>query len=81
MTIIVRPMRELALHDIEKLTTRYKAAFDEYQVIVDKNAELSLLGEKPSQQALLDEERAFEKLDFARHELLEAAARACPTIH
>jgi hypothetical protein len=80
---IFRPMSEFPSMEarVERLTLRYKAAFDEYQGIVDKNAEACFTGGKPSEQSLLEEERAFEELDSARHALLEAAAHACPTIH
>jgi hypothetical protein len=66
---------------VEQLTLRYRAAFDEYKNIVDKNAELCLMGDKPSEQALLDEERAYDELDSARHALLGAAGLADPTLH
>jgi hypothetical protein len=66
---------------LELLTLRYKAAFAEYQDILDKNAERNLTGVRPSQRAVLEEERAFEELDVARHALLDAAALADPTVH
>jgi hypothetical protein len=66
---------------VELLTMRYKAAFAEYQGILDKNAELNLAGDRPSKRALLEEERAFDELDVARHALLDAAALAYPTVH
>jgi hypothetical protein len=66
---------------VEALTARYRAAFARYQGLVRDNAALSLSGGRPSLQALLDEEEAFVDLDGARHALLEAAARAHPSIH
>ena len=66
---------------VERLTLRYRAAFDQYQSIVDKNAELFLMGDKPSEQAQLAEERAYDELDSARHALLGAAGLMHPTLH
>ena len=66
---------------IERLTLRYRAAYDTYQGISDTNRELAMTGGTPTLRALVDEERAFEQLDAARHALLAAAARAYPTIH
>ena len=66
---------------VELAMLRYNAAFAEYQGVVDKNAEVSMSGGKPSQRARFEEERAFEELDCARHALFTAAAVAFPTIH
>jgi hypothetical protein len=83
MRAVFRPLREFPSmsNNLEVLTLRYTTAFEEYKGIVDKNAELSLTGGKPSEQALLQEERAFEELDSARQALLDAAAQAYPTLH
>ena len=64
-----------------QVTLRYRTAFAEYQHVVDRNTELMLSGGKPSKLAHLEEERAFEELDVARHALLVAAELAYPTIH
>jgi len=40
-----------------------------------------LNGDRPSMRARLEEERAFDELDCARHALFTAAAVAFPTIH
>lgn len=66
---------------VAALTARYRAAFAKYQVIVRDNTALSLSGGRPSVKALLAEEEAFEDLDGARHALLDAAARAHPSVH
>jgi hypothetical protein len=66
---------------VELATLRYKAAYAEYQGVVDKNAEVSMSGDKPSESALLEEERAFDELDSAREALFNAAAVAFPTVH
>ncbi len=82
MKAVFPPMAEFSsIENVEVLTLRYKTAFDEYQDIVDKNAELSLMGDKLSQQAQQAEERAFDELDSARYALLDAASLAYPTIH
>jgi hypothetical protein len=62
-------------------TLRYNEAYTLYRVLVDKNAELAMTGGKPSKQARREEERAFEELDCALDALLNAAAKAYPTIH
>jgi hypothetical protein len=83
MKAVFRPLTEFPSmnNNVAALTLRYRAAFKEYQSIVDKNAERSLTGGKPSDQALLEEEQAFEELDRARQALLDAAAEAYPTVH
>jgi hypothetical protein len=77
-----RPHAEQVPDDpFEALTWRYRAAYDEYQGVVEKINELTLNGDKPSELAHLEEERAFEELDVARHALMAAAEQAYPTIH
>lgn len=66
---------------IEHLKARYEAALDKYQGIVQRNSSIGMHGGRASVQSLVDEERAFEALDCARHALLVAAERAYPTIH
>jgi methylaspartate ammonia-lyase len=75
-----------AFHDpesdaVDLLSARYAAAYDVYQQLVDEHADLYLSGSKPSDAAVQEEERAFDVLDGARQALLDAAARAYPTIH
>lgn len=60
---------------------RYRAAVLQWQDLTNKNAFLSLSGEKLSDEKRLDEERAFDEVDSARQALFEAAALAHPTIH
>jgi hypothetical protein len=64
-----------------RLTSRYEAAFAEYQDLVIKNTELNMTGCRLSRQARRKEELAFDELDSARHALLSAAALVYPTIH
>jgi hypothetical protein len=66
---------------LELLTLRYQAAFVEYRWLVDRNAGLNMSGDRPSEHALYEEERAFEELDVARQALLDAAALEHPTVH
>ena len=66
---------------VERLTSRYQAAFADYQDVVVKNTELNLTSGKLSQQAQREEELALEELDSARYALLDAAAQANPTLH
>ena len=66
---------------VERLTSRYQAAFADYQDVVIKNAELNLTSGKLSQRAQQEEERALDELDSARYALLDAAAQANPTVH
>ena len=66
---------------VERLTSRYQAAFADYQDVVVKNAELNLTSGKLSPQAQLEEELALDELDSARYALLNAAAHANPTVH
>ena len=66
---------------VERAMVRYWAAQEEYRGVVVRNMELTLNGGRPSQLARLDEERAFEALDCARHALFTAASIAFPTIH
>lgn len=66
---------------VERLTSRYQAAFADYQYVVIKNADVSLTSGKLSPQAQLQEELALDELDRARYALLNAAAQANPTVH
>jgi hypothetical protein len=66
---------------VERAMIRYWAAQAQYRDVVVRNMELTLNGGERSDLARLDEERAFEALDYARHALFTAAAIAFPTIH
>lgn len=82
MKLFVRAAAHGTVEDaVELLTARYKAAFVEYQSIVDRNAQAYLNGSGASVVSLVEEERAFEALDCARHALLVAAEHAYPTVH
>ena len=66
---------------VEMAMSRYQAAAAEYEGVADKNAWVSMRGDKPSPRARLEEERAFDELDSARHALFTAASVAFPTVH
>lgn len=66
---------------LDLLTLRYQEAFAQYRCLADRNSRLNLSGDRPSERARHEEERAFERLDVARNALLDAAARAHPTVH
>ena len=51
-----------------------------YMILVKANKD-SEAGVKPSEETMLKEEVAFEKLESARQALLEATALAHPTVH
>ena len=83
MKIVFQPMTRYPSIDdnVALLTVRYRNAFESYKGIADQNTQLNLTGGKPSKQALVEEELAFEELDRARQALLDAAAEAYPTVH
>ena len=51
---------------VERLTSRYQAAFADYHHVVVKNAELNRISGRLSPQAQLEEELALDELDSAR---------------
>lgn len=80
--LVIRAESEHSAHDgVERLTRCYQVAYAVYQFVTDRNTELMMNGGKPSELAHLEEERAFEELDAARHRLMMAAEQAYPTIH
>lgn len=54
------------------LRLKYKAAFDAYHAIVERNAELRKKGTSPSEQERIDEDRSSADLVAARAALLNA---------
>ena len=83
MKLSVRAAAQYGVVDdaVDLLTARYEAAFLQYRNIVARNAEAYVNGSGASVRSLVEEERAFEALDCARHALLVAAEQAYPTIH
>jgi hypothetical protein len=60
---------------IEMLRAKYRSLWDTHQVIADHNARLAKSGNQPSNEQLINEQRAAEAVAFARDELLAATAR------
>jgi hypothetical protein len=62
-------------HRFKDLRAIYQAQWDAYQIIAHKNAELLRTGQKPSEAALVEEQRAAADVTVARDALLAAIAR------
>jgi hypothetical protein len=61
---------------LEMLRAKYRSLWDTHQVIADHNARLAKSGKQPSNEQLINEQRAAEAVAFARDELLAATARS-----
>jgi hypothetical protein len=57
---------------LEMLRAKYRSLWDTHQVIADHNARLAKSGKQPSNEQLINEQRAAEAVAFARDELLAA---------
>lgn len=60
---------------LEMLRAKYRSLWDTHQVIADHNARLAKSGSHPSNEQLINEQRAAEAVALARDELLAAMAR------
>jgi hypothetical protein len=60
---------------LDMLRAKYRSLWDTHQVIADHNARLAKSGKHPSNEQLINEQRAAEAVAFARDELLAAMAR------
>ena len=60
---------------LEMLRAKYRSLWDSHQVIADHNARLAKSGNQPSNEQLINEQRAAEAVAFARDELLAAMSR------
>jgi hypothetical protein len=60
---------------IEGLRRTYRKEWDAAQVIAHRNAELLRTGRQPSNEQLINEQRAVEAVARARGELVNAMAR------
>jgi hypothetical protein len=58
------------------LRAKYRSLWDTHQVIADHNARLAKSGKQPSNEQLINEQRAAEAVAFARDELLAATPRS-----
>jgi hypothetical protein len=56
------------------LRTKYRNLWDALQIIADHNARLVKAGKQPSNEQLINEQRATEALALVRNELLAALA-------
>lgn len=60
--------------NLETLRAKYRSLWDAHQVIADTNARLTQVGKHPSNEQLINEQRAAEAVQLARKELLAAIA-------
>jgi hypothetical protein len=61
---------------LEGLRRNYRNEWDAYQLIAHRNAELLRTGRQPSNEQLINEQRAASAVALARDELLNAIARS-----
>jgi hypothetical protein len=59
----------------EKLRAEYCRRWDAHQIIADQNARLAQAGTQPSNEKLINEQRAAEAVKLARDELIAARNR------
>jgi hypothetical protein len=57
------------------LRAKYRSLWDAHQLIADNNARQAQAGKQPSNEQLINEQRAAEAVTLARDELLAAIAR------
>lgn len=60
---------------LKKLRAEYRRCWDTHQIIADQNARLVQASKEPTNEQLINEQRAAEAVRFARDELLEALSR------
>jgi len=61
---------------LDRLRAEYRVRWDRYQVLNHQNATLVLLGREPTNEQLINEQRAAESVALARKELLAAMESA-----
>jgi hypothetical protein len=59
---------------VSALRTKYRSLWDARQIIADHNARLVKAGKQPSNEQLINEQRATEALSLVRNELVAALA-------
>lgn len=59
---------------VEMLRAKYRSEWDAHQIIADHNARLVQAGKQPSNEQLINEQRAAEAVQLARNELLATLA-------
>jgi hypothetical protein len=57
---------------VEMLRAKYRSEWDAHQIIADHNARLAQAGKQPSNEQLINEQRAAEAVKLARDELMTA---------
>ena len=58
----------------DALRAKYRSQWDAHQIIADHNARLVQAGKQPSNEQLINEQRAAEAVRLARDDLLAAIA-------
>jgi hypothetical protein len=61
---------------LDMLRAHYRRHWDAHQIIADHNARLVQAGRQPSNEQLINEQRAAEAVQLARQELLAALSAA-----
>ena len=56
------------------LRAKYRTLWDAHQIIADQNARLVQSGQSPTNEQIINEQRAAEAVQLARNELLAAIA-------
>ena len=59
----------------DALRAKYRVLWDAHQVIADNNTRLLKAGKQPSNEQLINEQRAAEAVGLARDDLLAAISR------
>jgi hypothetical protein len=60
---------------IDKLRAQYRTKWDAHQLIADQNARLVQAGVQPTNERLINEQKAAEAVQLARSELLAALSK------
>jgi hypothetical protein len=55
---------------LDMLRAKYRSEWDAHQIIADHNARLVQAGKQPSNEQLINEQRAAEAVKLARDELM-----------
>jgi hypothetical protein len=58
------------------LRAKYRARWDAHQLIADHNARLVQAGKQPTNEQLINEQRAAEAVALARNDLVDAISGA-----
>jgi hypothetical protein len=59
---------------VEMLRAKYRSEWDAHQIIADHNARLVQAGKQPTNEQLINEQRAAEAVQLARNELMATLA-------